>query len=319
MHVPDHLISNGVELAAGVTAGAVIASVAFDARRRGDTADDGPTLLRSPHLLAPQAATAALVFALQMVNVPVLPGTSGHLLGGALATALIGPRRALLAVAAVVVAQALLFADGGTGALGVNLWLIAILPVGVVTLVRHLVGVHAASGARWWVSVGTGAAAAPMVSAAAFAAFFAAGGNGASPGRVASAMVGTHAAIAVAEAAITLCVIGLVALAAARLPQGDTAPVWGLAGITAVGLSLAASSAPDGLERVLGDLDVAVDGTGSILSGSPLADYAVTGLDGALSSSAAGAVGLLAACALCCLLAVLSRPTPRARRAPVAP
>ena len=43
-------------------------------------------------------------------------------------------------------------------------------------------------------------------------------------------MVGTHAAIAVAEAAITLSVVGLVALAAARLPQGDTAPVWGLAG-----------------------------------------------------------------------------------------
>lgn len=316
MHVPDHLISNGVELAAGVTAAAVIVSVAFDARRRGD-ADDGPTLLRSPDRIAPQAATAAAVFALQMVNVPVLPGTSGHLLGGALATALVGPRRALLAVASVVVAQALLFADGGTGALGVNLWLLAILPVGVAALVRHLVGVHAASGARWWCSVGAGAAAAPVVSAVAFAGCFAVGGNGASPGRVASAMVGTHAAIAAAEAAITLSVVGLVALAGARLHRGDTAPVWGLAGITAVGLSLAASSAPDGLERVLGDLDLAVAGPGSILSGSPLADYAVTGLDGTLSTSAAGAIGLLAACALCSVLASVSRPTSRARRAPV--
>jgi hypothetical protein len=156
-----------------------------------------------------------------------------------------------------------------------------------------------------------------VVSAAAFAAFFAAGGNGAAPERVASAMVGTHAAIAVAEAAITLGVVGLVALAAARLPQADTAPVWGIASVTAVGLSLAASSAPDGLERVLGDLDVAVAGPGSILSGSPLADYAVTGLDGTLSTSAAGAIGLLAACALCCALAFVSRPTSRARRAPV--
>lgn len=318
MHVPDHLISNGVELAAGVTAAAVITSVALDTRRRG-SADDGPTLLRSPSRIAPQAATAALVFALQMVNVPVLPGTSGHLLGGALATALLGPRRALLAVSSVVAAQALLFADGGTGALGVNLWLIAILPVAVAAAVRHLARVHTAQGTRWWVSVGVGAAAAPVVSSAAFAGMFALSGAGAAPSRVASAMLGTHLAIAVAEAALTLAVAGLVAAAAARLPEHGTAPVWGLAGVTAVGLSLAASSAPDGLERVLGDLDLAVTGPGSILSGSPLADYAVSGLDGTVSASLAGAIGLVAACALCAALAVLSRPDERARRAAVTP
>lgn len=307
MHVPDHLITDAVELAAGVTAAAAIAAVVIDARRRSE--DDGPTLLRSPARLAPQAATAALVFALQMVNVPVLPGTSGHLLGGALATALIGPRRALLAVSAVVTAQALLFADGGTAALGLNLWLIAILPVAVAALVRHLAGVHSAHGTRWWASVGLGAAAAPLVASAAFAAMWFLGGDGASTGRVAVAMLSTHAAIAVAEATITLAVAGLVALAAARLPDTDTAPLWGLAGLTAVGLSLAASSAPDGLERVLGDLDVAVDGPGSILSGSPLADYAVAGIDGTLSASTAGAIGLLSAVALCCLLANASKPT----------
>jgi cobalt/nickel transport system permease protein len=317
MHVPDHLISNGVELAAGVSAAAVVTAVALDTRRR--RSDDGPTLLRSPAHIAPQAATAALVFALQMVNVPVLPGTSGHLLGGALATALVGPRRALLAVSSVVVAQALLFADGGTGALGVNLWLLAILPVAVAALVRHLAGVTAAHGSRWWVSVGVGAAAAPVVTSAAFAGLFALGGSGAAPGRVASAMIGTHLAIAVAEAAITLAVAGLIAVASARLHEHDTAPVWGLAGVTAVGLSLAASSAPDGLERVLGDLDLAVDGPGSLLSASPLADYAVSGLDGTLSASLAGALGLAAACALCAALALISRPDERARRAAVTP
>jgi cobalt/nickel transport system permease protein len=318
MHVPDHLITDAVELAAGVTAAAVIAAVVVDTRRR-NAVYEAPTLLRSPARLAPQAATAALVFALQMVNVPVLPGTSGHLLGGALATALVGPRRALLAVSAVVAAQALLFADGGTAAIGLNLWLIAILPVAVAALVRHLARVDSARGTRWWASVGLGAAAAPIVASAAFAALWFLGGEGASTGRVAVAMLSTHAAIAVAEATITLAVAGLVALAAARLPGADTAPVWGLAGITALGLSLAASSAPDGLERVLGDLDVAVDGPGSILSGSPLADYAVAGIDGTLSASAAGAIGLLSAVALCCLLAVASRPTSGARRAPVTP
>ena len=318
MHVPDHLIDNGTELVAGITAAAVFTAAAIDTRRRGP-GNDGPTLLRSPERLAPQAATAALVFALQMVNVPVLPGTSGHLLGGALATALLGPRRALFAVGSVVTAQALLFADGGTGALGVNLWLIAIMPVAVAAMARSLVQVREAHGSRWWASVALGAAAAPVVSSAAFAGVFALGGSGAATSRVASAMVGTHAAIALAEVAITMGTLAVVAVVEAHRTQSDTAPVWGVALVSAAGLSLLASSAPDGLERVLGDVGVAVDGPGSILHSSPLADYALTGLGGPLSSAAAGVLGVLAAAALCLGVASLTR-TDRARaHAPVAP
>jgi len=316
MHVPDHVIDPQIELAAGLGAAAVIASVVASTRR--DPAADGPTLLRSPERLAPQAATAALVFALQMVNVPVLPGTSGHLLGGALATALVGPRRALLAVSSVVAAQALLFADGGAGALGVNLWLIAVLPVAVAALARRLWSVDAAEGARWWAAIGTGAVAAPITSAAAFSVLYVAGGARSSLGSVASAMVGTHAAVAVAEVAITLAAVGLLARAQARVPRTGTAPVWAAAGVAAIGLSLAASGAPDGLASVLGDLQVAVDGPGSILSGSPLAGYAVRGLDGLWSTSAAGASGLLAAAAGGAALAWISRPGEGARGAAVA-
>lgn len=319
MHVPDHVIGSGTELLAGVSAAAVIASVVLETRGRPEVA--GATLLRAPERISAQACTAALVFALQMVNVPVLAGTSGHLLGGALATALVGPRRALLAVSSVVVAQALLFADGGVGALGVNLWLIAILPVAVAALARHLLGVRSAHGTRWWASIGLGAAAAPVVSAGAFAALFALGGvgTGAAPSRVAVAMISTHAAVAVAEVAITLATVGLIAWAQARRTSTDTAPVWGIAGCAAVGLSLLASSAPDGLARVLGDLDLAVAGPGSILSGSPLAGYAVSGLDGAWSTSLAGIAGLAAACAVCAALALMARPPVRARAATVAP
>ena len=318
MHVPDHLFDNGAELIAGLSAAAVLASVAIDTRRRR-AADDGPTLLRSPERIGAQAATAALVFALQMLNVPVLPGTSGHLVGGALATALIGPRRALLALSSVVAVQALLFADGGVGAIGINLWLIAILPVAIATLARRLLDVREAHGTRWWTAVGLGAAAAPVVAATAFAGLFAAGSAGAAPGRVAVAMVTTHSAIAVAECVITLATVGLISLAASRRPVSGTAPVWGLAGLAAFGLSLAASSAPDGLERVLGDLDIAVDGPGSILSGSPQADYAVGGLGSAWSTSGASAAGLVAAGALGAALALLSRPATRVHRASVAP
>lgn len=319
MHVPDHLIDPQLELLAAAGAALAIASVAVDARRRPDRADrSGPTLLRSPERAAPQAATAALVFALQMVNVPVLSGTSGHLLGGALATALIGPRRALLAVASVVAVQALLFADGGVAAMGVNLWLIAILPVAVAALARRLFAVDVADGSRWWAAIGVGAAAAPLVSSAAFAGFFL-GDSSAEPGRVAGAMIATHAAIAVAEVAITAAALGIVAWAQARRPATGTAPVWGLAGLSALGLSLAASTAPDGMERVLGDLEVAVDGPGSILAASPLADYAIGGSGALWSTSAAAFVGLLATCLLCLALDQAARSIQGVRGAPVAP
>lgn len=61
----------------------------------------------------------------------------------------------------MVAVQALLFADGGVAAMGVNLWLIAILPVAVAALARRLFAVDVADGSRWWAAIGVGAAAAP--------------------------------------------------------------------------------------------------------------------------------------------------------------
>ena len=66
-------------------------------------------------------AAAAFVFAAQMINVPVAPGTSGHLVGAALAAVLLGPWRGLIVMAVVLAVQALLFQDGGISALGANI------------------------------------------------------------------------------------------------------------------------------------------------------------------------------------------------------
>ena len=72
--------------------------------------------------LAPMAGlVAAFIFAVQMLNFPVLPGVSGHLLGGALAAMLVGPWVGALCVSVVLVVQALVFADGGVTALGLNI------------------------------------------------------------------------------------------------------------------------------------------------------------------------------------------------------
>ena len=86
--------------------------------------------------VAPVAGlTAVFIFAAQMINFPVALGTSGHLIGGALAAILIGPWAAMLAMTVVLAVQALVFADGGLTALGLN-----ILNMGVITvLVGYLV------------------------------------------------------------------------------------------------------------------------------------------------------------------------------------
>ncbi len=73
---------------------------------------------------------AAFIFAVQMVNFPILPGVSGHLLGGALAAILVGPYTGALCIAIVLVVQSLLFADGGVTALGTNIVNMAIIGVG---------------------------------------------------------------------------------------------------------------------------------------------------------------------------------------------
>ena len=75
----------------------------------------------------------------------------------------------------------------------------------------------------------------------------------------------------------------------------------------AAGLSLLASSAPDGLERVAADLGFAITGPGSILAGAPLADYTIAGLQGPLSASLAGVLGIVATCTICAAFVVATR------------
>jgi cobalt/nickel transport system permease protein len=70
--------------------------------------------------------TAAFIFAAQMLNFPVAGGTSGHLIGAVLAAILLGPSGAVIAVTAVLIVQALLFADGGVLALGANIFNMAV-------------------------------------------------------------------------------------------------------------------------------------------------------------------------------------------------
>lgn len=116
MHIANGIVNGRVSAVFLVIS---LAALAFCVLRSGADLDDR---------LAPMAGlVAAFIFAVQMLNFQVLPGVSGHLLGGALAAVLVGPWVGALCVATVLFVQCLLFADGGLTALGLNVFNMALL------------------------------------------------------------------------------------------------------------------------------------------------------------------------------------------------
>src|SRR3990172_7730516 len=116
MHIPDGFID-------GKTAGATTAL---------SLAGVGLALRRVKRELPPRKVpllglAAAFLFAAQMLNFPVAAGTSGHLIGGVLVAALLGPSAAVVVVTTVLIVQCFLFADGGVSALGANVFNMALL------------------------------------------------------------------------------------------------------------------------------------------------------------------------------------------------
>jgi cobalamin biosynthesis protein CbiM len=201
VHIPDGFIDGPTSLGA---AGVAAAGLGVSVRRAADALDDR----RAP--LA--GLVAAFVFAVQMLNFPVAAGTSGHLLGGALAAILVGPYTGALCVSVVLLVQALAFADGGLSALGINIVLMAFVTVIVAwavftaltrVLPRSKGSVVAASFVAALLSV--------PASALAFVALYAIGGVTDVPlGEVAAAMVGVHFLIGIGEALITAATVGSV-------------------------------------------------------------------------------------------------------------
>jgi cobalt/nickel transport system permease protein len=204
MHVPDGFFDVPTSIATGVIAAAGV-SVAL--RRARHELDDRT---------APMAGlVATFVFAGQMMNFPVGVGTSGHLLGGALAAVLAGPWTAVLCISVVLLVQALFMADGGITALGTNITLIALVGVAVGWLVFKLIqAVLPKRISMIAPAVAIGALVSVPVAAAAFALLFSIGGTApVDSGAVFAAMVGWHIVIGIGEAVITgLAVAGVVAV-----------------------------------------------------------------------------------------------------------
>jgi cobalamin biosynthesis protein CbiM len=211
MHIPDGFIDIPTSAAFGTLA---LAGTAIALKKAKTEVDDRT---------APMAGlTAVFIFAVQMLNFPVAAGTSGHLLGGALAMVLVGPFAASLAITVVLGVQALLFADGGLTALGLNVFNLSVIAVLVSFLVFKLMvkllpkaksAIPLAAGIAAFVSV--------PVSASAFTLQYAIGGNGTAPVEtVFIAMLTTHLLIGIGEAVITMLTVSAILASRSDLVYG---------------------------------------------------------------------------------------------------
>lgn len=211
MHIPDGFIDIPTSAAfAAIAAGAIAVSI-----KGAKSSLDDKT--------APLAGlTATFIFAVQMLNFPVAAGTSGHLLGAALATVLVGPYAATLAISIVLLLQSLLFADGGLSALGLNIFNMSIVGVWVSFAIFHLfkrilpktkISLIAAAGIAALISV--------PAAAAGFVVQYAIGATAPfSVTSVLAAMVGTHILIGIGEALITIFAVGAILASRSDLVYG---------------------------------------------------------------------------------------------------
>ncbi|MER7518969.1 energy-coupling factor ABC transporter permease [Streptomyces sp. NPDC126499] len=318
MHVPDGFINAPVSAAAGVVAAGAVAVSLRGARKELD------------ERTAPLAGlVAAFVFAVQMLNFPVAAGTSGHLLGGALAAILVGPYTGVLCIAVVLLMQGVLFADGGLTALGVNITVMGGVTVLVAyALFRGLVLLLPRTRRSVTVASFVAALVSVPAAAAAFTLIYAIGGTTDVPlPKVLTAMVGVHVLIGIGEAVITMLTVGAVIAVRPDLVYGarglsaplklrvdgelvDAAPavpepvparspkkLWIGGVVTALVLagfvSFYASANPDGLEKVAADKGIDAKVRPHAAAESPLADYGVKDVDNArLSGGLAGVIGV---------------------------
>jgi cobalt/nickel transport system permease protein len=124
MHIPDGFLS--IPVITG-TYSATILSLGFVRKKVKKFADSS--------LIPRIALLSAFIFVSQMINIPVAPGSSGHLIGAALATLLVGPYYAVVIMTMVVSVQMLIFQDGGVTAWGANVLNLSVIAVMVSYLV----------------------------------------------------------------------------------------------------------------------------------------------------------------------------------------
>jgi cobalt/nickel transport system permease protein len=291
LHIPDGFLSLPIALLCWVVA---IGLLAIAVRQTQNTLGERQIPL--------MGVMAAFIFAAQMINFPVAGGTSGHLLGGALAAIVLGPWAGMLVMASVIVVQGLLFQDGGLLVMGANILNMGLLTVLIGYGLYRGVARQSRSarlgmaGIAAWLSVMAGALVTSLELWL----------SGTSALRVVvPAMLGVHAFIGIGEALITVTALAFIMQTRPDL-LGTLDKARGGRGWVAAGLIVAlvvvllapfASANPDGLERVA--IDMGFIERGADAPYQILPDYTIPLLgDTGLSTVLAGVAGVLGVAAL---------------------
>jgi len=292
LHIPDGFLSITISIVFWILA---VAFLAIAVRKtQGELGERQIPLM---------GVMAAFIFAGQMINFPVAGGTSGHLLGGALAAIVLGPWAGVLVMAAVVGLQGLLFQDGGLLVMGANIFNMGILTVFIgYGMYRSVVGKSlrvrlAVAGVAAWLSV----MAAALVTALQLWL------SGTSPLTIVlPAMLGVHALIGIGEALVTVAALAFINQTRPDILATETVKARGGWGWAVTGLAIAlivvlfapwASTNPDGLERVAEDFGFI--GQGLDAPYAILPDYTIPLLgETGVSTIIAGIVGALIVAAI---------------------
>ncbi len=248
MHIPDGFLSVQVSIILWLV---TIGVLAFALKRVG--ADLGERQVPVMGVLA------AAIFAGQMLNFAVAGGTSGHLIGAAITTILLGPWASMLVLTCVISIQALLFQDGGLLALGANIFNMAIVGVTVAYMVFRTVR-RLTRNRSWSLFAGGFLAAWMSVEVAALGTALELSLSGTSPANIAiPAMASVHALIGIGEGLITVGALVFIRASRRDLLKADSSAQPGGSLVWVVGLALAfilavasplASRHPDGLMSV---------------------------------------------------------------------
>lgn len=285
LHIPDGFLSLIVSIVCWVISASVI-GLAISRTNKSLGEKQIPLM----------GVMAAFIFAAQMINFPVLGGTSGHMLGGALAAIVLGPWAGMLVMTAVIAVQALLFQDGGLLVMGAN-----ILNMGLATaaigygLYRSVAAQSrtvklAVTAVAAWLSVMAGALLTSLQ-------LWLSGTSELSV--VIPAMMGVHALIGVGEAVITVAALAFILQTRPDLlgegsESAKASGAWVYVGwavaLIVVLLSPLASADPDGLERVA--IDMGFINTGLSAPYEIIPDYTLPFLgETPISTIAAGVIG----------------------------
>ncbi|HEX78876.1 MAG TPA: energy-coupling factor ABC transporter permease [Dehalococcoidia bacterium] len=199
MHIPDGFLNTATVVTTGVVSAGGIANAVRIANKK----------LGERHIPM-MGILAAFIFAAQMLNFPVAGGTSGHVIGAALVAILLGPWAAVIIMSVVLIAQSLIFQDGGLLALGANIFNMGVVAGFGAYYIYRLMGTLLGDSNRSRLVSGF-VAAWSSVLLASIACAIELAVSGTSPlSVVLPAMAGVHALIGIGEGLITVAVVSVV-------------------------------------------------------------------------------------------------------------